>query len=137
MHKNFRKPISKITNTIENQEQHHRHHHHHYHLALTARVSLAFSRHPSQPPIAPGRSSRLHPVSAQSCCKQILAGRPTFARPCEGVHWNISLLSSSSNPQQRPPCLVCLTFIVFLVRSRWLYSCYFVGYCLQACSILV
>ena len=34
--------------------------------------------------IAPGRSLRLHPVSAQSYCVYVQAGRPAFARPCEG-----------------------------------------------------
>ena len=27
-----------------------------------------------------------HLVSAQSCCMKVRAGRPAFARPCEGVH---------------------------------------------------
>ena len=43
-------------------------HHHHHHAALLARISLTFSHHPSLSSIAPGRSSRLLPVSAQSCC---------------------------------------------------------------------
>ena len=39
---------------------------------------------PSLSSIAPGRSSRLYPVSAQSCCIEVLADRPAFARLCEG-----------------------------------------------------
>ena len=40
----------------------------HYHVTLPARISLALSRHPSQSSIAPWRSSRLYPISSQSCC---------------------------------------------------------------------
>ena len=47
---------------------------------IASTVSLTLSRHPSLLPIAPGRSSKQHPVSAQSCCILVLASRPTFAR---------------------------------------------------------
>ena len=40
----------------------------HHHVMLPAQISLTLSRHQSLSSIAPGRSSRLHPVSAQSCC---------------------------------------------------------------------
>ena len=40
--------------------------HHHHHVTPPARISLTLSRHPSLSSIAPGRSSRLHPVSARS-----------------------------------------------------------------------
>ena len=33
--------------------------------------------------------------------------------------------------QQCPACRVRLTFIVFLMGGRWLYSCFFVGCCLH------
>ena len=46
---------------------------------------------PSLSSIAPGRSSRLHPVSTYSCSIKVLAGRPNFARPCKGVHRGISV----------------------------------------------
>ena len=39
-------------------------HHHHHHVTPPARISLTLSRHPSLSSIAPGRSSRLHPVSS-------------------------------------------------------------------------
>ena len=39
-----------------------------YHVALLAQISLILSRHLSLSSITPRRSSRLHPVSAQSCC---------------------------------------------------------------------
>ena len=45
------------------------HHHHHHHVAPLARISKTLSRYPSLSIIASGRSSRLHSVSAQSCCK--------------------------------------------------------------------
>ena len=113
-----------------------------YHVAPSARIFLTFSRHPSLLSIAPGRSFGLHPVLAQSCCMYVQAGHPAFARPCEGVHRSKSLMSSSLLLQQCPACLVHLTWIVFVTGGRWLYSCYFVGCCLQdlfniARSILV
>ena len=42
--------------------------HHVRHVALLARNSLTLSCHPSLSSIVLGRSSRLHPVSTQSCC---------------------------------------------------------------------
>ena len=47
----------------------------HYQVSLLARISLtlslslSLSPHPSLSSITPGDSSKLHPVSAQSCCK--------------------------------------------------------------------
>ena len=85
---------------------------------------------PLSPPLPivhyPGRSSGLYPVSSQSCCMYVRAGRPAFARPCEGVHWSTSLMSSSLLLQQCPACLVRLTLIVFVTDGRWPYSCCFV-----------
>ena len=88
----------------------------------------------SQPPlsfIASSRSPGLHSVSSQSCCMQVRAGRPAFARPCEGVPKSTSLRSSFLLLQQCPACLVRLTWIVFVMGGRWLFSCCFVGCCLQ------
>ena len=39
-------------------------------------------------------------------------------------------MTSSLLLQQCPPCLVRLTWIVFMMGSRWAYSCCFVGCCL-------
>ena len=105
-------------------------------------IIIILSRHPSLSLISSGRSSELHPVSSQSCCMLVRTGRPAFARPYEGVHRSTSLMSSSLLLQQYPACLVRLTLIVFVMGSRWLYSCYFVECCLQdlfniARSILV
>ena len=104
---------------------------HHHHIPLPAGIFLTLSHHPSLLSIAPGMSSRLYPVSAQSCGAQVLAGIPAFACPCEGVHWSILLMSSSLLLQQCPACLICLTWIVFVMGGSWLYSCCFVGCCFQ------
>ena len=83
--------------------------HHHHHVVLVARISLTLSRHFSLSFIASGRSSRLHPVSSDSCWMYVCAGRPAFARPYVGVHKSITLMSSSLFLQQCPACLVRLT----------------------------
>ena len=88
---------------------------------------LTHSRHPSLSSIAPGRSSRPHPGSAQSCCRYVLAGRPTLAHPCEGVNRSTSLLSSPLLLQQCPACLIRLIWIVFVKGGRWPYSCCICG----------
>ena len=96
-----------------------------------ARISLTLSRHSSLLFIAFGRSSGLHPVSSQSCCMDVRVGRPAFVRSNKGVHRSTSLMSSSLRLQQCPACLVCLTWIVFVMRGKWPYSWCFVGYCLH------
>ena len=95
---------------------------HHHDVVPLARISLTLSCHFSLSFIASGRSSGLHPVSSHSCCMYVRAGRPAFARPYVGVHRNTSLMSSSLLLQQCPACLVCLTWIVFVMGGRWLYS---------------
>ena len=102
-------------------------HHHHHHVVLLARISLTLSRHFSLSFIASGWSSGLHPISSHSCCMYVRAGRPAFAWPCVGVHRSTSLMSSSLLLQQCPACLVCLTWIVFVMGSRWPYSWCLVG----------
>ena len=87
-----------------------------------ARISLTLSRHFSLSFIASGRSSGLNLVSSHSCCMYVWAGRPAFARPYVGVHRSTSLMSSSLLLQQCPACLVRLTWIVFVMGGRWLYS---------------
>ena len=104
---------------------------HHHHVAESAQISLTLSRHPFRSSIASGRSSGLHPVSAQSCCISVRAGRPAFARPCEGVHSRSSLITSSLLLQQCTAYLVRLILIVFVMGSRWPYSCCFMRRCLQ------
>ena len=104
--------------------------HHHHNVMPPARISLTLSRHFSLSFIASGRSSGLHPVSSQSCCMYVRAGRPAFARPYEMVHRITSLMSSSLLLQQCPACLVRLTWIVFVMGGRWPYSWCFVGCCL-------
>ena len=113
-----------------------------HHVVLPAQISLTLSRHFSLSFIASDRSSGLHPISSHSCCMYVRAGRPTFARPYVGVHRSTSLMSSSLLLRQCPACLVCLTWIVFMMGGRWPYSWCLVGCCCQdlfniACNILV
>ena len=115
---------------------------HHHHVMPLPRISLSLSCHFSLSLIASGRSSWLHPVSSQSCCMYVPAGRPAFAQPYVGVYRITSLMSSSLLLQQCPACLVNLTWIVFVMRGRWPYSWCLVGFCRQdlfkiARSILV
>ena len=117
-------------------------HHHPHHVVPLARISLTLSRHFSLSFIASGRFSGLHTVSSNSWLLYVRAGRPAFARPYAGVHKSTSLMSSSLLLQQCPPCLVRLTWIVFVMGGRWPYSWCLVGYCRQdlfniARSILV
>ena len=135
VHYNFVKHINKILTPLLGQS-------HHHHIALVARISLTLSRHSSLSFIALGRSSGQHPVSSHSCWMYVRAGRPAFARPCVGIHKSTSLMSSSLLLQQCPACLVRLTWIVFVIGGRWLYSWCLVGCCCQdlfriARSILV
>ena len=106
-----------------------------HHIALPVRISLTLSRHPSLSSFALGKSSRLHPVLAHGCCVFVLAGRPTFARPCDGVHSIISLMSSSLLLPQCPACLFRLTWIVFVMSGRWPYNCCLWGVASRTCSI--
>ena len=93
--------------------------HHHHHVVPLARISLTLSRHFSLSFITSGRSSGLHPVSSHSCWMYVRAGRPAFARPYVGVHRSTSLMSSSLLLQQCPACLVHLTWIFFVMGSKW------------------
>ena len=111
--------------------------HHHHHVALSVQILPTISRHSSLSSIAFGRSPRLHPVSAQSCCMYVRTGCPAFARPCEGVHRGKSLTSSLPLLQQCPPCLVYLILIVFVTGGRWPFSCCYVAAVSRNCSILL
>ena len=72
----------------------------------------------------------------------VRAGRLVFARLYVGVYRTTSLTSSCLLLQQCPACLVCLTWIVFVMGGRWPYSWCRVRCCRQdlfniACKILV
>ena len=95
-----------------------------YHVALSAWISQILSHHHSLSSIASGRSSGLHPLSAQSCCMKVRAGRPAFARPTVGVHRSMLLMSSSLLLQQCPSCLVRLTLKVFVMGCKLLYKAF-------------
>ena len=112
-------------------------HYHHHHVVPPARISLTLSRHFALSFITSGRSSVLHPVSSHSCCLNVRAGRPAFARPYVGVHRSTSLMNSSLLLQQCPACLVRLTWIVLwweagshIVGALW-------GVTTKTCSILL
>ena len=121
---------------------HFTYHHNHHHVVLVAWISLTLSRHFSLSFIASGRSSGLHPVSSHSCWIYVRAGHPAFVWPYVGVHKSTSLMILSLLLQQCPACLVCLTWIVFVIGGRWPYSWCLVECCRQdlfkiARSILV
>ena len=97
-----------------------------------ARISLTLSCRPSLSSIAPGRSSRLHPVAVQSHCWKVLAGRPKKFRPCsqEYIAYEfiftssaVSCISDSSNADS------------FVMGGRWPYSYCFVGCLLRTYSV--
>ena len=118
------------------------HHHHHHHGIPKERISLTLSCHVSLSSIALRSFSMLHPVSLQSCCRLVLDGHPTLARPCEEVHWSTSLMSSPLLLQQCTTCLARLISMVFEMDGKCPYRFSFVGYCLlimlnTARSILV
>ena len=98
----------------------------HHHVTLPARISLTLSIvHCSR-----------QVFKASSCIGTELwyigsSCHPAFACSCEGVHRSMSLMSLSLLLLQCHACLVCLTWIVFVMGGRWLYSCCFVGCCLQ------
>ena len=101
------------------------------HVVPPSRISRILSHHFSRSFLASGRSSGLHPVSSQSCCMYVRAGRPAFARPYVRVQRSTSLTSSSLLLQQCPACLAGLTWMVFVMGGRCPYSWCFVGCCLQ------
>ena len=100
----------------------HTHIYHHHDVVPLARISLTLSHHFSLSFIASGRSLGLHPVSSHSCWMYFRAGRPACPRPYVGVHRSTSFVTSSLLLQQCPACLVCLTWIVFVMGGRWPYS---------------
>ena len=105
--------------------------HHHHHVVPPARISLTLSHHFSLSFNASARSSGQHPVSSHSCCMYVPAGRPAFTRPYVGVNRSTSHTSSSLLLQQCPACLVCLTWIVFVMGCRGPNSLCLVGCCRQ------
>ena len=90
---------------------------------------------PLSPPVSIVHHSREVFLAASCIGTELLykgsSWPPAFAHPCDGVHRSISLMSLSLPLQQCPTCLVCLTWIVFMMSGRWPYSCCFVGCCLQ------
>ena len=104
---------------------------------MLAWILLTLSPYSSLSSIAPSRSSKLHPVFAQRYYREVLAGRPTLARLCEGIGRRTSLMSSSLLLHQCPACLVHLILKVLEMGGRWSYSCCFMGCCFQDLSCIV
>ena len=48
----------------------------------------------------------------------VLAGRPAYANPCEGVYRSMSLMNSSLVLEQCLACLVRQNWIVFVMGGR-------------------
>ena len=88
--------------------------------------SLTTFPYRSSPP-AGLQSHTLYPHIAAGCMFVLVV--LLFARPYVGVHWSTSLMSSSLLLQQWLACLVCLTWIVFMMGGRWPYSWCLVGCC--------
>ena len=79
--------------------------------SLSLSLSLSLSRYLSLSLLASVRSSRLHPVSVESCSRLVVVGRPTLARSGEGIHGRTSLMSSSLLLQK---CLACLVRLIWV-----------------------
>ena len=103
---------------------------HHHHVAPPAQISLTLSCHPFLSSITLGRSSK-----ATSCISTELL--------YIGSSWSSGLcLSMWKGPQEyefvlTSPAVSHMSWIVFMIVGRWANSKYFVGCCLQACSILL
>ena len=91
---------------------------HHHHVMPLAQISLTLTHYSSLSSITFGRSSKLHPVSVQSCWRLVLASRPTLAHPCEGFQQSTSLMSSSLLLQQFPACLVHIVAALWDVATK-------------------
>ena len=106
-------------------------------------MELPDSLSPSIPiVIFPGRSSKLHPVSTQSWCNQVLADQPTLLCACLGVKEDNVVYEFVLTSSVVFHIMFVLLVIVCEMRSKWPYSCYFVKCCFQdlfktAHSILV
>ena len=116
--------VSMLENLICNNSNFNWYNQHQVMMTALNSLTLSLSRHPSLSSIA----LRLHPVYTHSRCMQVFAGQPTLARLCVGVHWEMSLMSSSLHFQQCPAYLVRLIWMVFKIGERWPHSNYF-GVC--------
>ena len=88
-----------------------------------ARISLTLYLSPSVPIIHRSWQVLLCP------CRAVL-GRPTLARPRDGVHRR-TLMISSLLLQHCPAYFVHLTWMVLEMGGRWLYNCCFVRCCFK------
>ena len=110
--------------------------HHHHHVMLLARISLTLSLslslairlyHPSLP---------AGPLDYILCPYWwVLVGRPTHARPCEGVHRKTSLMSSSLLLHWCSSYFFRRIWMVLEMWAWWLYCCCFWYIASLVCSI--
>ena len=73
---------------------------HHHQVMLTTQILLFLS-----PFVSIGKSSRLHSVYAQNWSKPVLAGQPTLAPWCVGVHKKMFEFVLASPAVLRVSCL--------------------------------
>ena len=113
------------------------HHHHHHHQAPYAQISLTPPLYQSLSPLVSivhrfrQVIQTIYPISVQSCCRYVLAGYLTPARPYEGVHGRTSLVSSSLLLKHCTTWKVRLILMVLEMGGRWQYCCCFVECCFQ------
>ena len=80
------------------------------------------------------RASSLHSASLKRCCRYVLLGYPKLTCPCAGVYWRTSMIISFLILWQCPACLVCLTWMVLEMGSKWLlYSSCLFDFLLHCC----
>ena len=112
--------------------------HHHHHVVPLARISLTFSFATSpfsSSPLAGLQRYIPYPHRAAVCMFELVV--LLLLGHMGGVHRSTSLMSSSLLLQQCPACLVRVTWIVFVMGGRWLYSWCLVACCSQhSCVIL-
>ena len=91
-------------------------------------IKSFISHYPSLSSIIPGRSYRLHPVSAQSWCIYIFTGQSTLVCPYVGIHKRMLLMSWSFNSSGQHVLFVLLGLLFFCeMETKWPYSCCFVS----------
>ena len=100
------------------------HHHHHHQVTLLALISLILSRDLSLSFIMPGKFSRLHPVSTQSCCKFLLVGQ----------HWHVYVKASiGENHFWVCPCFSCSVIYIYIYIYIYMYVYIFMHICMYVC----
>ena len=97
---------------------------------LIAPVPLTLSNQSSQEAIDLDKSSRSYLLSVPKWWVQVFAGRLTLVLIYVGAHWRTAFMRSSFSSLQFRGCLG-RSYRLFEMRSKWPYSCCFVGCCFQ------